>query len=352
MVLNAPVSDFNLTFPVFPGILVRNIHTRPRHMMGKFDYLRYAGAAAQAALTFRPHVVYASDPLGAAPALAAAKLANAQVVYHEHDSPRPGALRRPVAELRKAVARRASVVIFPNPTRAHLAQTELGFDAERLRIVWNVPRRSELPQIPGTYDGAVTAHYHGNISPHLLPACIVDALARCRSDTRLQLIGYEAAGGKGYLARVLESAARAQIRVHYLGQMPRDRLLEQTASASVGLALVAADSGDLNLRELVGASNKVFDYMAAGLPVLVPNSPEWISAFVKPGYGRSCDPDDGRSIAEELDWFAANREVARAMGERARAKIEAEWNYDTQFLPVLHTLGTAAAVANSRGVLH
>jgi glycosyltransferase involved in cell wall biosynthesis len=91
----------------------------------------------------------------------------------------------------------------------------------------------------------------------------------------------------------------------------------------------------MNLKYMLGASNKVFDYMASGLAVLVPELPDWIGCFVDPGYGRSCNPADSRSLAAQLQWFAANPDRRRDMGTKARMKIEADWNYEKAFAPVL-----------------
>src|ERR1051325_123276 len=91
-VLNAPVSNYDLAFPILPGVRIHEIAPRTSHVMPKSTYLRYAWTAARLAATFRPTVVYASDPMGAAPGLLAARIANASLVYHEHDTPKPGAL--------------------------------------------------------------------------------------------------------------------------------------------------------------------------------------------------------------------------------------------------------------------
>lgn len=89
---------------------------------------------------------------------------------------------------------------------------------------------------------------------------------------------------------------------------------------------------------MTGASNKAFDYMAAGLALLVSDRPDWRDMFVSPGYGRACDPSDPASISAALNWFLDHPEERRAMGANGRAKIEAEWNYDTAFKPVLSAL--------------
>lgn len=340
VILNAPVAGYDLTLPPRQGITVRSIAVRPSHAMRPFQYLQYTLAAARLALTFRPHVVYASDPLGAGPGLVASRLANSELVYHEHDTPNPGALRSRVQQLRRAAALKARFVVLPNAERARIAQTELGFRDEQLRIVWNLPCRTELPHLAASSDARTILYYHGSITPERVPESVVDAIAQSRHRICLRIMGYEAPGAPGYVARLVElGKCSGEALVEYLGQTPtREGLFAEAARAGIGLALMPRDTNDLNLRFMMGASNKAFDYMGAGLALLVSNLPEWVDALVKPGYGRFCDPADSSSIRAQLDWFAENRSECRNMGARGRAKIENDWNYEKAFAPLLESL--------------
>jgi spore maturation protein CgeB len=94
-------------------------------------------------------------------------------------------------------------------------------------------------------------------------------------------------------------------------------------------------SDDINLQHMVGASNKPFDFMACGLPLLVTELPEWMSTFVEPGYGRACDPDDPDSIEAELRWYLNHSNDRREMGRKCREKIHQDWNYEAMFAAVL-----------------
>jgi glycosyltransferase involved in cell wall biosynthesis len=311
--------------------------------MGKAAYARYAAAAARLALRSRPDVVYASDPLGAGPGLLAARLARARLVYHEHDSPAPGAMRPLLARARAAAARRAELIVFPNEARALIAQAEVGFSMDRLRIVWNMPCRAELPPL-GTQPEAspLVLYYHGGIAPDLLPTAVVEAVRRLRGRACLRIVGHEPPGAAGYIQRLIRLGGGSNSTgvVHYAGRVPRADLIATVAQAHVGLALIVIpDQGsDLNIRHLTGASNKVFDYMAAGLALLVSDRPDWCDMLVDPGYARPCDPTDPASIAAALTWFIDHPAERRAMGASGRAKIEAEWNYDSAFEPVMSAL--------------
>jgi spore maturation protein CgeB len=92
------------------------------------------------------------------------------------------------------------------------------------------------------------------------------------------------------------------------------------------------------MRHMAGASNKPFDYMAAGLPLLVSDRPDWYEMFVVPGYARACNPGDPDSIATALTWFLEHQAERCAMAARGRARIETDWNYDAAFEPVMRSL--------------
>jgi glycosyltransferase involved in cell wall biosynthesis len=338
--LSAPIEGNRLELPHHPRIAVQAIPARPSHVMGKAAYARYAAAAIRLALKLRPDVVYASDPLGAGPGLLAARLARARLVYHEHDSPALGSLRPSLARARAAAARRAELVIFPNEARSRIAQAELGFSVDHLRIVWNMPLRAELPPLDSQPEAPLIVYYHGGISPDLLPAAVVEAVRRLRGRACLRIVGYESPGAAGYVQRLLELGRYGNSAgfVHYAGQVPRAQLVATAAQAHVGLALITGS--DVNIRHLTGASNKVFDYMAAGLGLLVSDHSDWRDMFVTPGYARACDPTDPASIAAALTWLIDHPAERRAMGARGRAKIDAEWNYDSAFAPVIYTLSS------------
>lgn len=340
LVLNAPISGHDVAFPRDCGIALKHMPVRPSHIVRKRDYARYILAAARIAASFRPDVIYASDPLGAAPGLVASRISRGKLIYHEHDSPNPGALDSKVMRLRSIAARAACTVIFPNEARARIAQEETGFRDEQLCIVWNTPRRTELPVLSTSAEPALIVYYHGSITPERLPESVIDAVAQSQQRACLRIMGYEAPGAKGYVAQLIESGKRfGQNAVQYLGQVPtRDGLFAEAVQASVGLALMPRTTGDVNLAHMTGASNKAFDYMASGLALLVTDLPDWRTAFVEPGYGRCCDPSDAASIAAQLAWFAENPEGRRNMGARGRAKIESDWNYETAFAPVLDRL--------------
>jgi glycosyltransferase involved in cell wall biosynthesis len=339
--LSAPIDGNQLVLPSHPRIKIHAVRTRPSHVMSKVSYALYAAAAARLALRLRPNVIYASDPLGAGPGLLAARLVGAALVYHEHDSPSPGGLHSVVARSRGTAARAAQLIVFPNEERARLAQRELRFSDNKLQIVWNVPRRAELVSSVATAEPPLIVYYHGSITPERLPETVALAVKRMGGRVRLRIAGYEAPGACGYVRHLAgkDTGVSADAPVEYLGIVPqRADLLAEAARAHVGLSLMPFNSDDLNINHMAGASNKPFDYMAAGLALLVSNLPDWTRMFVEPGFGLACNPTDADSISSALGWYIDHPKEREAMATRARNKIKAEWNYDAQFRGVLESL--------------
>jgi glycosyltransferase involved in cell wall biosynthesis len=343
--LAAPIAGLTTRVPAHPGVTVRAIGMRPSHVLRPPDYLRYHLAAARLALRERPAVVYASDPLAASPALLAARLSGARIVYHEHDSPAPGGLRPFIASRRKRAAQNALAVVFPNERRAEIAGAELGLDGGMIQTVWNVPRLAEIPAAADRAGGPLILYYHGSITPDRVPESLIAALVLLGGAAQLRIVGYEAPGAQGYVGR-LQTLGPAGL-VDYRGTVDRDRAMAEAAAADVGLALVPSAGGDINLANMAGASNKAFDYMAAGLPLIVTDRPDWRSLIVEPGYGIAVDPGRPDVIADAISRLAEDRGGLRAMGAAARARIAAEWHYERLFAPVAEAIETIARPAGA-----
>jgi glycosyltransferase involved in cell wall biosynthesis len=342
--LSAPIRGNELALDPHPRIKIHAVRARPSHVMSKSSYAMYAAAAARLALRFLPDVVYASDPLGAGPGLLAARLAGAALVYHEHDSPPPGALHHALARSRRAAARAAQLIIFPNEARARVAQRELQFSDNKLHVVWNVPRRAELVASAATAEPPLIVYYHGSITPERLPETVALAVRRLAGRVRLRIAGYEAPSARGYIRHLVGSGtcASADAPVEYLGMLPRRTdLLAEAARAHLGLSLMPFDSDDLNINHMAGASNKPFDYMAAGLALLVSDLPDWMRIFVEPGFARATDPTSTDSLCAALEWFVNHAHERQEMAARGRAMIESIWNYETVFAPLLKALSNA-----------
>ena len=331
-----------LRFPPHPNIGVRYLSFCPAGLRQKLHYLFFCLWALGWTLLARPSWIYVSDALACPAALLLSYLPWLRVVYHEHDAPDEpaGGLQRLVRWTRQQVARRAACCVVPNEARLKRFQAETG-TRQPVFCVWNCPSNLEVAPLRAPAHGAFWLLYHGSIVPDRLPIAVLDALTALPERVKLRVIGYETAGSIGYVGLLLEHARQLGIahRLEFVAALPRFELMEWCRRADAGLALMPLRPADFNQHSMTGASNKAFDYMASGLPIVVSDLPDWRAMFVEPGYGVACDPQDAESIAASIRRFLDDPELARSMGESGRQRILAGWNYEACFQRAQRLLG-------------
>ena len=341
-----------LRFPERPSIREVQIPFVGGGVRQKLLYGLFAARALALAATMGKPVVYASDPLSAPAALLLRRVLGCRVIYHEHDSPEaPAAGTAGVSShlrARAALAREADLCVLPSAGRLEQFELSTGRHRHGVTIAWNTPLRREVQ--PGEVSASEAAPvfrliFHGSIGPARLPFTLAEALALLPEGVILRIVGYETVGSFGHTREFLDRAekAGARERVEVVGAVPlRAQLQEQALGCNLGLALLPMTTSDVNVRAMAGASNKPFDYLACGLPVLVSDIPEWRAMYVDPGYGVACDPGDPASIAAAIATLAGDPDRARRMGEAGRQRILSDWNYETSFAPVMERLEAMA----------
>jgi glycosyltransferase involved in cell wall biosynthesis len=332
-------------------VRVRTINLVSRGWLQKLHYLGFGAWTFMWVLRWRPTWLYASDPPSCPFALILRLIPGIRIVYHEHDSPSVSVAAsgagspfvRLIMWARRRLARQCDIVVLPNEQRAAAYRSVTG--RQDTLTVWNCPvRRDVSAKHSASCRDRLRLLYHGSIVPARLPPAVIEALVHLPAGVSLDIVGYETAGQPRYVTDLQELADRLGVgaRVRFHGVLAtRADLLQLCAQCDVGLALLPRDSSDVNEMAMVGASNKPFDYMACGLPVLVPDLEAWRSTYVEPGFGLSCDPSSPQSIADALFWLLEHPEARAEMGERGRTKISTEWNYEGMFAPVLEQMVSA-----------
>ena len=122
-----------------------------------------------------------------------------------------------------------------------------------------------------------------------------------------------------------DGAARALRRgvgasVHFLPSVPLDELLGYTADADVGVSLLQ----DTCENHRLALPNKVFEYVAAGVPVVVSDLPELRRLVEAHGIGWT-PPDDPEQLAAALSTAMARTRpngTARLWHSEARRLLD------------------------------
>src|SRR5262249_17583561 len=245
-----------------PRIHVRQMPAPEAGWRGKLHYALFLIWVGACWLRRRPASVYASDALACPAALVLSFRPGLRVVYHEHDAPstRGGVAVSLKLWARRKVAQRAYVRVAPSEQRANGFVRAVGNHRPTFSV-WNCPRRDEVGSPRDTSSGAeLRLLYHGSIVPSPRPKSVLEPLVALADAVCLWVVGYETQGHRGYTRELRGLSERLGIahRLRVVEEMPREDLLAVSRQADIGLAFVPAVSDDVNLREMVGASNKPF----------------------------------------------------------------------------------------------
>jgi glycosyltransferase involved in cell wall biosynthesis len=320
------------------------------------------GWARDAAAVAPPAAVYHGHDLTALPAAAKARRAHGgALVYDSHEIfmesgsnvARPWLVRRLFERLERGWARQAVALVTVNRSLADRLVQRLRIP--RAVIVHNAPARWTPPEprpdllrqrlaIP---EAASVALYHGAFTLHRG----VEQLAEALLEPGLEvvhgvLLGYGAERER-FAARAAEE--RFGGRLHLLDAVPPDELLVWVASADV--AVVAIQPSTLNHR--LSTPNKLFEALAAGVPVVASDFPEIrrIVADDPDGpLGELCDPTDVAAIASAIRSIVELPEPRRAdLRARCLRAAHERWNWETESARLLELYadltGWSAAVA-------
>ena len=242
----------------------------------------------------------------------AARLTGAHVVYDAHElwpdrNGRPEA--RPWLLAAEALfVRAADEVVTASPGYAEVLAHR--YRIPRPRVVRNIPAGAPVPGPPR--DGGPTLVYAGGLIGGRGLEEAIAALALLPG-VRLRLIGPGTEARRAAL-RALAEAAGAGDRLELLGPVPHDRLVAALAGADAGLCLIqpVCRSYELTL------PNKLFEYAAAGLPVLATDLPVIGRVVREHGLGELAAPGSAVAVAE-----AARRLLAPERNLAARRAAEA-----------------------------
>lgn len=155
---------------------------------------------------------------------------------------------------------------------------------------------------------------------------VLEALAQTNHQVRLQVIGTINDGTYDeFQARV--DALDLQDRVQVFDWMPFDEAFGYLLRADAGL--IAFQPHIQN--HIFAMPHKLFDYMAAGMSVLMPKQAVEVAPMV---YEAQCgiliDPSDPNDIAVGIDTLFNDPQAAHAMGQRGQDAVMHIYNWETE----------------------
>jgi glycosyltransferase involved in cell wall biosynthesis len=120
-------------------------------------------------------------------------------------------------------------------------------------------------------------------------------------------------------------------RVEYLGVQGRPAVRRLLGGARMGLALFHPERDHLE-----SMPNKLFEYMAAGLPVVASDFPFWRQIVTATGCGLLADPLDPSAVAAAVRRILEHPAEAAEMGRRGRIAVRERFNWQSEEKKLLH----------------
>lgn len=215
----------------------------------------------------------------------------------------PRLLAAALARAAVAAARRADLTVVADD---HLPP----LTAQRRLVVPNLPRLSELPA-PARPEAVPRAVYIGDVRPSRGLQRMVDAV-RMAPPWTLDIVGPVSTADR---RRASDTATESGSRVRFRGRLPPQEAWRLAAGAWAGLALLEDTPA---FRTAV--PTKVYEYMGAGLAVMVSDLPRMASLVSSAGSGAVVG-SAAEGAATLRRWY---REPAILEAHRAAARRWAE----------------------------
>ncbi len=261
------------------------------------------------------------------------RLRGSLVVYDAHeDLPRdiatkrwiPTALRRPVAwgaELvEHASCRFLSALVAATPTIGRR------FPQYKTVVVNNYPVLEDLDPAAAEFayrDRAPGIVYLGDLTEERGGQELFAALGLLPPSlgARLTILG-------AFTSPELERFARASpawSSVDFRGWRGSLEVRHALDTARVGIVLYHALPNYTDAQP-----RKLYEYMAAGLPVVASDFPAWRQIIADAGCGLTVDPLDPGAVARAITWLLEHPDEAEQMGARGRAAVELRYRWDRE----------------------
>lgn len=179
--------------------------------------------------------------------------------------------------------------------------------------------------------------YLGGVMPHRGLEELIAAVAEL-PEAHLVCLG---AGG-GSTEAIDAEIRRMNLggRAHLVPPVPSEEVVPYAASATIGVSIIQPAS----LSYRLALPNKLFQYMAAGIPVVASDFPDVRQVVEGSGAGIVVDPADPDAVAAAIRCLIEDPELARSMGAAGRRAVSERFNWQTSAETLLRgyrAIGTA-----------
>jgi glycosyltransferase involved in cell wall biosynthesis len=284
------------------------------------------------------------DPFSVIPAYTASKLINTKWNYHQHDFwEKPfGVFQTVLYKLEYLLGSKANLVSFPQQHRA-----KIFMERSKMKyfppLIYNGPRLSwinnafieihpTLKELKLRFDFIII--YQGGLSKYFCIDNLIKSIPLSNHQFCLVLLGKELENGiKSELTNLAKSLGVVERVVFWKDYVPYDELPNITSYCDIGIAKLTHTQMDapINDQFIAGASNKLIEYLACGLPIITSDTEDNKSFFSMDKIGILCNPSESQNIANSIDQLLGSNELRLTMSKHNKRQFVLKYNFDQQF---------------------
>ncbi len=144
--------------------------------------------------------------------------------------------------------------------------------------------------------------HQGQMRPYRGCEVLVRAVPKLERHAHVAFLG---SGPLRSNLRELAESLACSHRVHFIDPVPPEQVLDITSEADIGVTLLE----DVCLNHRYALPNKLFEYLAAGIPILGSDLPEIGKLIRQFDVGLVCNPGDSADIASKLNLMVTDQKA-------------------------------------------
>lgn len=164
--------------------------------------------------------------------------------------------------------------------------------------------------------------YQGDINPGRGLHFLLEVMKQLPDNYQLLIVG------DGMLRQELEQSSSDRKNVHFTGRVPYMQLQYYTRLADVGVNLIEP----INASKRLSLPNKLFEYMACGVPFVSNNLPEPRMLVEEYGTGILVEMDEAREVANAFIQLNENKAKRLQMSEKGKSSFHEKLNWKVEFI--------------------
>lgn len=252
-----------------------------------------------------------------------------KVIYDSHEDVQldilskyyiPSLVRFPLSKIvgliEKKISLNLNAVLAATPNIANKFQK---WGVKNIEVINNYPILAEFVEVPV------------NLESKKYDACYIGGLERVRGIKEVVISTKYLANSPRIAIAGKFSEEKFKNEVLNLEEWKNIEYLNWLDRQEIQNLLAQSKSGLVNLYPIESYKTslpvKMFEYMAAGLPVIASNFPYWTDLLEKFEFGLSVDPLNPGEIARAITFIKDNPDVAYKMGQNGKNAVNTVFNW-------------------------